>query len=319
MNTTKERKYKKHIGTTPGGASLDIHFTELSRGDSPHVYIQSGTHGGELTYWVVQDFLHFLRESDAWHGKVTLVGVANPAAWHQRTYFSTNGKFDLYDGKDWNRNFPGRKDGSLAERTAHILFSVAKKADFALDLHTSRNSPIFNITCDDEGLELAKKNGIPYTYHMPIADAATRAQYKGTFLLALLDAGVKNMTLECGAHDSFDKENIEAVLAAVKRMCTAEGLLSVKGNAVSAEKTHVYNSYSTYHAPDGGYVRYRVTPGQRYTKGDLLYQVCQPNDFSIIDVHANEDGIAMKLAPTYIMHPGDQVLQCIPAEGMKCD
>lgn len=308
----KVRQYQKHVGITPGGLSIDIHFTEISQNQQsgPAIYIQSGIHGGELTYWILQELYQFLQDDSDWQGKVTLVGVANPVAWHQRTYFSTNGKFDLYGGKDWNRNFPGRKDGSLGERIAYALFNQAKAADLAIDLHTSRNSPVFNITCDDEGLELAKINGIPFTYHMPLGDQKTIDLYKGTFLLALLNEGVRNVSLECGAHDTYSQENVVKVVEALTIMLAHEGMLKAD---TSEKPTLVYSKYEVYFAPDGGYVKYHIEPGQKYRKNDLLYSLCNPTDFSEQQVVAKENGICMKLAPTHIMHPGDQVMQGIKA------
>jgi predicted deacylase len=39
-------------------------------------------------------------------GKIIIVPIANPLSWMQRVHYTTIGKYDFYDGKDWNRNFP---------------------------------------------------------------------------------------------------------------------------------------------------------------------------------------------------------------------
>ena len=153
----KISKQTNFVGSTPMGTELSILNYEIdSEKAGKHIYIQSGIHGGEITQWILHELFSFLK-ANLQQGKVTLVPCANPVSWTQRVYYSTNGKFDFYMGKDWNRNFPGNADGSMGERIAGILFGNAKKADFALDLHTSRESIPFGIYSRPEYEDILKR------------------------------------------------------------------------------------------------------------------------------------------------------------------
>src|SRR5215470_4670112 len=156
MPSIKIAKSKLHIGTHVSGISLDVLKYEINSGLSGKIlYIQSGIHGGEVTHWVIHELFKFLREGLK-RGKVIIVPFANPVAWMQRTYFYTHGKFDMYSGADWNRDFPGNSAGGLGERIAAILFREASESDFALDLHTSRDSIPFAMFSDMAYLDYVK-------------------------------------------------------------------------------------------------------------------------------------------------------------------
>ncbi|MCA9383257.1 succinylglutamate desuccinylase/aspartoacylase family protein, partial [Candidatus Dojkabacteria bacterium] len=110
------------IGTDPGGNPITINAYEYSNGVSgPTLYLQGGVHGGEVTLWVLKQLVTKLQNYKI-KGNIVIIPIANPVAWGQRTYFSTNGKFDFYMGKDWNRSYPGNMDGTLSQRISSVGF-----------------------------------------------------------------------------------------------------------------------------------------------------------------------------------------------------
>jgi hypothetical protein len=67
----------------------------------------------------------------ALRGTLILVHIANPPSFYGRTIYASPA-----DGKNLNRVFPGRPDGTLSERIAYaITTQVIAKADFLVDLH----------------------------------------------------------------------------------------------------------------------------------------------------------------------------------------
>ena len=112
-------KNRVNVGQTIAGNSIDIvTYTLAAPVQGKKVHVQSGIHGGEITYWVQHRLFNFLKEHLK-AGEVVFVPCANPVAWEQRAYFYTFGKFDLYDGRDPNSHFPGDADGSIHQRIAH--------------------------------------------------------------------------------------------------------------------------------------------------------------------------------------------------------
>ena len=72
------------------------------------VYIQSNLHGAEIVgnavIYQLIDFFMTLNNTQIL-GEIWLVPVCNPLAVNQRTHNFSTGRFNIYDGKDWNRIF----------------------------------------------------------------------------------------------------------------------------------------------------------------------------------------------------------------------
>lgn len=74
----------------------------------PKVYLQSNLHGAEIAgNAVIHQLLEWLMhlEPHQLHGEIWLVPMCNPLATNQRSHYFSTGRFNPYDGKDWNRIF----------------------------------------------------------------------------------------------------------------------------------------------------------------------------------------------------------------------
>ena len=72
------------------------------------IYIQSNLHGSEIVgNSVIHQLVDFLSTLDKNQidGEIWLVPVCNPLGTNQRNHFFSSGRFNSYDGKDWNRIF----------------------------------------------------------------------------------------------------------------------------------------------------------------------------------------------------------------------
>lgn len=72
------------------------------------VYIQANLHGAEIVgnaviYQLIEFFTNLKPEQIT--GEIWLVPVCNPLSTNQRTHFFSTGRYNPYDGKDWNRIF----------------------------------------------------------------------------------------------------------------------------------------------------------------------------------------------------------------------
>ncbi len=70
------------------------------------VYLQANLHGSEIVgNAVIYQLIEFLMtlESEVLTGEIWLVPVCNPLATNQRSHQFATGRFNTYDGKDWNR------------------------------------------------------------------------------------------------------------------------------------------------------------------------------------------------------------------------
>lgn len=72
------------------------------------VYIQANLHGSEIVgNLVIHQLILFLSTLSATQidGEIWLVPVCNPLGSNQRNHFFATGRYNSYDGKDWNRIF----------------------------------------------------------------------------------------------------------------------------------------------------------------------------------------------------------------------
>lgn len=311
------KKFKKDVGTTPSGTVLSIFgYKLIGTQKGPRIYIQSGIHGGEVTIWIIEQLYSYITKQ-SFSGEVTLIPLANPAAWNQRTYFSTTGKFDLYMGKDWNRNFPGSEDGSLGERIAYALLSEARNADFVIDLHTSRESIPFGITGSKNDLSYAKKLGLEYTFFIDYLKEIKLSQYKNTLLGQMCKNNIPNITIECGKHDSYDKRIVDEIVIGIKNLFSSLGLLE-ENIETTNKKSKYFTELKKYRAPIGGFIKFSRELNASYNKGDKLFEIISPEKLEKpIAVIAEENGVLFKKSPTHIFWTGDEVLETIPLESIK--
>lgn len=71
-------------------------------------YLQANLHGAEIVgnavIYQLIDFLTTLDDAEM-AGEIWLVPVCNPFSTNQRNHYFSTGRFNIYDGKDWNRIF----------------------------------------------------------------------------------------------------------------------------------------------------------------------------------------------------------------------
>lgn len=116
-----------HIQTYPllALASGDVLKLQMYRfqGQQPGltVYCQANLHGAEFAgNGVVQKLIEFFQACEPHHlvGEVRLVPVCNPLGVSQRSHHFASGRYNPYDGRDWNRIFWDYSEGAAADIAA---------------------------------------------------------------------------------------------------------------------------------------------------------------------------------------------------------
>src|SRR5262245_54499119 len=91
----------------------------------------AGNHGSEYTSIIALQRLLNQLDPKKISGTVIMVHVANLPSFLKRTIY-----YSPVDGKNLNRVYPGRSDGTLSERIAYqITREVIERADYLIDLH----------------------------------------------------------------------------------------------------------------------------------------------------------------------------------------
>jgi predicted deacylase len=133
------------------GTRIPVTITHGAR-PGPVLALIAGTHGYEYPPITALQHVRRSLDAEALSGTVIMVHVANMPSFLGRTVY-----YSPVDGRNLNRVYPGRADGTVSERIAHaITTEVIDRADYVIDLH-----------CGD-GNEALR----PYTYWMVTGKAA---------------------------------------------------------------------------------------------------------------------------------------------------
>jgi predicted deacylase len=133
----------------------------------PVLALTAGVHGQEYTPVLALQRLRATLDPKSLAGTVVLVHVANLPSFLARTIY-----YSPADGKNLNRVFPGRADGTLSERIADVITrEVIERATHVVDLH-----------CGDGNESLR-----PYTYWITTGDPAVAEAGKQMALAFGLD------------------------------------------------------------------------------------------------------------------------------------
>ena len=120
----------------------------------PTLALIAGTHGSEVAPIVALQRVRMALDPARLRGTVLIVHVANLPSFLGRTIY-----YSPVDGKNLNRVYPGRSDGTVSERIAFaITRDIIERADYLVDMHSG------------DGNEALR----PYTYWSPLGlDART--------------------------------------------------------------------------------------------------------------------------------------------------
>jgi N-alpha-acetyl-L-2,4-diaminobutyrate deacetylase len=127
--------YSYNLG---GWANLLVPIMVMSRGAGPTALVLAGNHGDEYPGQVA--ILKLMRsiEPEMIDGRLILVPALNLPAAKAATRLSP------LDGKNLNRCFPGKADGSVTEMIAHYLTTeLFPRAEIVIDIHTGGRSVDF--------------------------------------------------------------------------------------------------------------------------------------------------------------------------------
>jgi predicted deacylase len=120
------------VPARPGdeGTTIPISIVHGTK-PGPVLALTAGVHGQEYTPVLALQRLLKTLDAKTLAGTVILVHVANMPSYLARTIY-----YSPADGKNLNRVFPGRADGTLSERIALVLTrDVIERATHVVDLH----------------------------------------------------------------------------------------------------------------------------------------------------------------------------------------
>jgi uncharacterized protein len=264
------------IAPRAGDSGTNVPFT-IIHGSSPGpvLALVAGTHGMEYVPIIALQRLRTAIDPKTLRGTVIMVHVANMPSFLGRTIY-----YSPVDGKNLNRVFPGRADGTISERIADaITREVIGRATHVVDLHCGDGNEslrpyLYWITTGDpkvaeQGRAMAHAFGLDHIVmdrERPV-DAAASVYLSNT----AITRGKPALTTETGGMAVVDDESIALVERGVAGLLKHVGMRPTGpepvANPVWIESSEVVRSGVT------GIFYATVQKGQTVAKGASLGRV----------------------------------------------
>jgi len=216
--------------------------------------------------------------------------------------FLNNNRY-LPDGRDLNRCFPGRKEGSLASRIAHIMMNkICIKANFGVDFHTGGPNMNFpQIRCDiteKNNLKLAKAFGAPLIVNSKLRD--------GSFREAAWNQGKTILVFESGESMRMDENSINEGIKGITSLMHQTGMK--RNTDHDQRKSVLINKSSWIRAGYSGMFRSYKELGQEIKKNDVLASITDPFGESEYLIRSKSSGYILSIRSHPIVNKGDALI-----------
>ena len=239
----------------------------------PVLALIAGNHGYEYTPIIALQRLLPHLDPKQMAGTVIMVHVANLPSFLRRTIY-----YSPVDGKNLNRVYPGKADGTVSERIAYqITKEVIERADYVLDLHCGdgneslRPYSYWDVNAGDPSVvERSKQMALAFGLDHIVMDR-DRPRDPAVSIYCSTTAitrGKPAITIESGGLGVTDNESIarieRGVINLMRHLKMIEGPAQMVEHPLFIDRNEVLRSEAT------GIFYPLVERGHTVTKGTLL-------------------------------------------------
>jgi predicted deacylase len=183
----------------------------------PCLLVTAGVHGSE--FCSIEAALRLLkRPPEDVRGTLLVLPILNLRGFRQRSIYVMP-----EDGKNLNRMFPGRADGTTSERLAHwLVTSVYPQADAYLDLHGGDlDEGLAPFSLFPSASEASK--ALATAFGLPVAVAAGGEGYT---INAAYRIGVPGIIAEVSGNGLWDEDTVGEMTAGIERVMHHLGMIA---------------------------------------------------------------------------------------------
>ena len=208
------------------------------------------------------------------------------------------------DGKNLNRVFPGRDDGSQAERLAHLITSLQDDADFYVDmhggdLHESMHPLVFIPGVAEQGItDRAREAAKVLDVDVRVLSSATTGAYNSAAL-----RGAPPPPPARGGNGVWSRAEVDAYKRDIRALLAHLQLLPPVTGLPCREQREIRDAvYLT--SKDQGCWYPEVTPGAPVSRGTVLGTVRDIFGRAIDCYRAEKDGIILYMTVSLAVKAG---------------
>jgi predicted deacylase len=273
----------------------------------PTLALVAGTHGYEYPPITALQRLRGSLDPARLSGTILMVHVANPPSFLGRTIYTSP-----VDGKNLNRVYPGKPDGTISERIAHtITTQVIERADYLLDMHGGDGNEILRpyiympVTGNDE-LD-AKVRGMALAFgldHIVIDPAQLADPAASVFTDQTgLSRGIPAITTETGQMGSNDDYWVDLARDGVMNLIRHLKMIDEK--EIPNQGVVWLKDYEVIRAQATGVFQASVRDGYAVAEGTLLGKLLDLFGEPIMDIRAPFAGVVNYVVGTPPVSEGE--------------
>jgi|SRR5437867_1429478 len=274
----------------------------------PTLALIAGTHGSEVAPVVALERVRAALDPARLRGTVLIVHVANMPSFLGRTIY-----YSPVDGKNLNRVYPGKADGTVSERIAFaITRDIIEAADYLVDMHAGDGneslrpytywSPLgLNARADSIAREMALAWG---NDHIVIDTMRPRDRNASVYTQNTAQIrGKPSLTTETGylgvPVEEMVQRNVDGVFRLLRYLRMLPGDVELVRSPLFFERTEVLRSPATgvWHA--------KVERGQSVQKGTVVGILTDFFGVTQAEIRAPFGGIMLYVVGTPAMSQGE--------------
>lgn len=268
--------------------------------------VTAGVHGCE--YVGIEALNRLKQELDpaALSGRVILLPLVNPEGFYQGSKQTIPA-----DGKNLNRMFPGKSDGTFSSRLARVLEeTLYPEADFLMDLHggdvnEALTPLIFFPTAVPESLSAAacaaaESLSVPYR----VASTSRNGLYSWA-----AQCGIPALLVERGERGLWTEEEVAACMENVHELMRHLGILSWnQASSVRFPQAEIHRAVYEEAPADGFWYPAVSASGQKLKQGALLGTLKDSYGNEIVRYTAPFEGVVLYYTLSLGVRSGDPLI-----------
>jgi predicted deacylase len=296
LRTGKPRSERGFITPVEG---LEIPFGLVEgAAPGPTLLVTAGVHGSE--YCSIEAALRLVRQDPAGlAGTILVLPILNPSGFRQRSIYVMP-----EDGRNLNRMFPGRPDGTLSERLADwLVTTIYPQADAYLDLHGGDLSEaLAPFSLFPGGSEASQALAI--AFGLPVAVAAGGEGYT---INAAGRLGVPSIIAEVGGNGLWDEAGVATMTTGIDRVLHHLGMVAGPVPAAPQERPRIVTMWVPAAGANG--LWYPATEiGQPVAAGDVVGEIRDVFGAVRETIRSQQDGFILYRLSSLAVNRGEALL-----------
>lgn len=275
----------------------------------PVLALIAGTHGYEYPPITALQRIRQSLDPRELRGVLILVHVANPPSFFGRTIY-----YGPVDGKNLNRVYPGRADGTVSERIAWIITrEVIERADYVVDMHAGDGNEALRpyvympVTGEPELDRATKGLAIAFGIDHIVIDRGRLREPEDSLYVdqTALTRGKPAITTETGQLGSNDDRWVSLAEKGAINVMRHLGLLD--GEPAGNEGIVWLSDYRVITSPQTGVFRPAVRDGYAIAEGGLIGVLRDVFGNELAAIRAPFDGVVNYVVATPPVTEGEPV------------